>query len=373
MADFDVLSPNYLNAKQRWPQAPMLAKCYESLRACYESNAFGLVEFVKSFIESACVTILTEFHQPLPSSTPSTTELLVAALKPLGLQNTKGASKLSKVLSGFNKLADALTEMRNEHGTVAHGKDAFLDAITADHARAFLHVGDAILGLLLNALEGKEPDLIVTREPYERFEHHNERIDRAVFIKARVDEDEGRPLFVLAVATGPMNEAIEIRVEPSRLLYGIDRLAYVEVLRTAAEAIHEEEDEVSITVPTDFEYEHTPPEPSSPLIKRLPSYSGILAPLRSGLEGFLVSEGLDPTLAAPDGASLSDSLLATAEQHIGLDWRQREPLQARLKVACRRVMVNFGINSEMAEGIAERLVAWMRIQALDASEISTVA
>lgn len=60
---------------------------------------FGLVDHVKSFLESVCVTIMGELREPMPSSTPSTTELLVAALGPLGLRNTKGASKLDKVLS----------------------------------------------------------------------------------------------------------------------------------------------------------------------------------------------------------------------------------------------------------------------------------
>ena len=48
---------------------------------------------------------------------------------------------------------------------------------------------------------------------------------------------------------------------------------------------------------------------------------------------------------------------------MGLDWKQREPLQARLKVACKRVLVQFGTASDKAEGVAERFVGWLRIQA----------
>jgi hypothetical protein len=108
--------------------------------------------------------------------------------------------------------------------------------------------------VLLNALEGKQPDLTVTREPYESFPHLNERIDRAVSVEARIDEDGERSMVVLSVATGPQGEAIELRVEPSRLLYGLDRSAYIEVLRTAdlgaAEAEEvEDEDESAIPEP----------------------------------------------------------------------------------------------------------------------------
>lgn len=373
MPDLDALAPNYRRAQQRWPDAPMLAKCHEALRACFDTNAHGLVEHVKSFIESVCLTIMGELREPMPSSTPSTTELLVAALNPLGLRNTRGASKLDKVLSGFNRLTEALTEMRNDHGPVAHGKDAFLDALTVDHARAFLHAGDAILSVLLNALEGKQPDLTVTREPYESFPHLNERIDRAVSVEARIDEDGERPMLVFSVAAGPRGEAIELRVEPSRLLYGIDRAAYIEVLQTAdlvvaetEKGVDEEEAAASteLVVPAGLDAASV----EVPLAKLVPAYVGSLEALHQGLEDFLAAEGVDPASAAARGARLTNLLLATMEQNMGLDWKQREPLQARLKVACKRVLVQFGFDAARAENVAERLVAWLRVLAPAAAE-----
>ena len=371
MADLDALAPNYRRAQQRWPGAPTLEKCYEALKACFAGNAHGQVEHVKSFVESVCLTIIGELREPLPSSTPSTTDLLVAALGPLGLRSTKGASKLDKVLSGFNKLADALTDMRNETGPVAHGKDAFVDAVAADHARAFLHAGDAILGVLLNALEGKQPDLIVTREPYESFPHLNERIDRAVRVEARIDEEDERPIVVFSLATGPQGEAIELRVEPSRLLYGIDREAYIEVLKTADLAVAEaeegeEEEEEEAAVPEAIEAPASRVATSpGPVTELVPAYRGELEDLRPGVERFLIAEGLDPAVGAAGGTYLVDSLLATAEQNIGLDWKLREPIQARLKVACKRVLMGFGATPEKAEAVAERLVIWLRVQVPD--------
>lgn len=365
MTDFDALAPNYRRAKERWQDAPTLSECHKALSQCFNGKAHGMVEHVKSFIESVCVTILGEFREPIPSATPSLTELLVAALRPLGLHNTKGASKLDKVLSGFNKLTDALGEMRNEHGAVAHGKDAFLDRVTSDHARAFLHTGDAILSVLLNALEGKEPDLNVTREPYERFRHLNDRIDLAVGVKARIDEDGDRSFVVFAISTGPPNEAIEIRVEPSRLLYGIDRAAYIEVLKTTAAV-------VAVTPESELLADKfaKPPKVRTlreipPLTEVVPIYNGRLAVLRTGLEDFLSAEGWQPPEVPTEDVHLLDSLLATAEQNMSLDWMQRDSFQARLKVACKRVLVRFGFEVKSVEGIAERLVAWLRIQGPD--------
>jgi hypothetical protein len=369
MADLDAVATNYRRVLQRWPSAPTLTNCYEALSACFSGSTHGLVEHVKSFIESVCLTIMGELREPMPSSTPSTTDLLVAALGALGLRNTKGTSKLDKVLSGFNRLSDALAEMRNETGPVAHGKDGFLDSVTADHARAFLHAGDAILGVLLNAFEGKQPDLGVTREPYESFLHLNERIDRAVSVVARVDEDGERPVLVFSAATEPRGEAFELRVEPSRLLYGIDREAYIEVLKTAELVVAEAEDETEglgeeVEVPEPAEVTVTEAA-AGPVAILVSEYTRGLDPVRSALEAFLVAEGLKTDGARRDAHQLVDSLLSTAEHNMALDWKEREPIQARIKVACKRVLVAFGLEVGKADDVAGRLIAWLRVQADD--------
>lgn len=372
MADFDELVPNYRRAKDRWPDAPTLAKYYEAITACHAGNDHGLVEHVKSFIECVCVTILGEFGQPMPSSTPTTTELLVAALQPLGLQNSRGASKLDKVLSGFNKLSDALSDMRNEHGPVAHGKDGFLDAVTQDHSRAFLHTGDAILGVILNALDGKEPDLLTTREPYERFFHLCDRIDRAVAVKAAVDMDGDRSFLVFTVTSGGPEQQIELRVEPSRLLYGIDRSAFIEVLNNISVMPGEVEDteETTPSPPPEVLVSAAERAPVTELVKK---YEGRLIGLRPAIEGFLHAEKLDELKSQPDGSDLPDSLLATADQNMGVDWQKREALQARLRVACRRVLVGFGCEPHKAEEISGRLVSWFQIQCPDLGDVQTGA
>ena len=141
---------NYGRAIERWPGAKSLSDYYKAITIASNGLNHGLVEHVKSFVESVCITILTEMDKESPNGAPSTTELLVAALKACGVQNTRDAASLSKFLTAFNKMADALSEMRNDHGPVAHGKDGFLDAVCTNHARSFLHVGDALIGVLLS-------------------------------------------------------------------------------------------------------------------------------------------------------------------------------------------------------------------------------
>lgn len=358
MPVLDDIAPNYVRAKQRWSDAPLLARYYNSLKSCYEGSSHGLVEHVKSFLESVCLTIMAEFKVPKPSENPNTTELLVSALAPLGIRNSRGANKLDKVLSNFNKLTDALNEMRNESGPLAHGKDGFLDPISSDHARAFLHTVDVVLGLLLNVEEGKEPDLVVTREPYERFQHLNSRIDGAVSLKARTEEEEDRSVVVISVSMGPNDSAIELRAEASEILYGLDREAYVEVLKTIKPtkispketAIIEQEPPrmpllVSRTV-----------DPTPSLVEK---YSGRLKPLAHEIQKIFEGKNIPVSLKRKDNSRLIDSTLATIEKHATLDWFYREVAKAKLRVAIKRLLLNFEVHQNMAGLVATQLIDWL--------------
>ena len=366
--------PNYRRASDRWPQAPALAQYYTAISACIAGNGHGVVEYVKSFIECVCITIIREFGETLPSADPTSTQLLNAALKALGLQNSRGASKLDKVLSAFNKMSDALSEMRNENGRVAHGKDGFLDAIEVDHARSFLHIGDAIVGVLLNALEGKQPNLLVTREPYERFAHLCERIDRSVAVNAKVEFDDDLPVLIVSLSIGSKPESIDLRIEPSRLLYGIDRTAFVGVLSDAPESLgqqdpdedQDEEEDTSVAAPTAEPETGTHAEPAAVVV--VGAYSGVFANLRDGLCAFVVSEGINAT----PSDELLNSLLATAESNSGVDWQNRENLQARMKIGFRRVLGKEGIDPTIVVDASERLLTWFKVSAPAGTNLSNL-
>jgi hypothetical protein len=364
MEDLDSLAPHFRLAKERWVDARALSEHYESVLESYGGNSYGLMATIKSFIECVCLTILGEFGKSSPSSTPTTTELLVEALRCLGLQNTRGASKVDKLLSAHNKMADALSDIRNEGCPLAHGKDGFLDTLTNNERRAFLITADTLLALLLSALEGKEPDLEYTREPYERFEYLHERIDRNIVADATTEEDGDRQLVVVTFRTGSLQEGLELRIEPSRLLFAIDRTAYVEFLSSSAQA--------DTTEITSLDSEETPdlsielrraPDPEPAVAEEVSSYDGILSPLKEGFTEYLGSIGV--IAAEGSGQELRNSLLAAAEPHLGLDWTAREPLVAAMKVAFRRTLVRFGIDRDQAESKGEQMTSWLKIHASD--------
>ena len=106
----------------------------------------------------------------------------------------------------------------------------------------------------------------------------------------------------------------------------------------------------------------TPEMPSTLVVHE---YTGRLVVFRTPLGAFLTGEAWNIVENDSEPAELIESLLATIDENMGLDWKQREVLQARLKVACRRVLMRFGAEAIKAEEIAEKLVTWARIQIPD--------
>jgi hypothetical protein len=365
MADLDGIAPQFRLAMERWPEAPTLSTHYRAVAECYSGSGHSLIASVKSFIECVCLTLLGEFGKTVPNSDPSTTELLVEALKTLGLQNSRGASRLDKLLSAHNKMADALSEMRNENDPVAHGKDGFLDTLTTNECRAYLVTADTILALLLAAYDGKEPDLLSTREPYERFERFHRRIDEAVTMGASIDEETG--ILTVTLRVPPEPDGIELILEPSQLLYALDRTVYVDLLRAAAVPAPSVEAEAKGAPIVTGPFAEAP----AVMSQVVSEYDGALSRLKGPLQEFLQSLGGLEAVVAP--THLRDSLLATAERNMGLDWSSREPLQAAMKVALRRTLIKFGIELGRAEQTAERLVAWLKMHAVVPTETTPSA
>lgn len=373
MSDLDSIAPQFRLATERWPEAPTLLNHYKAVNECYAGAGHGLIATVKSFIECVCLTILGEFGRVMSSSEPTTTEMLVDALKPLGLENTRSAGAINKLLSAHNKMADALSDMRNANDPVAHGRDGFLDALTANECRAFLFTADTILALLLSAHDGKEPNPKFTRERYERFAHLNDRIDSAVTLEATVEDGEERQLLVVKIRGAAADLESEIRVPASKFLYALDRDAYVTYLSSSpvqGEPIPSTAEETGTTAASEPMHATQPAPPTPEVVHE---YHGVLLPLKNSFDQYLESLGLPVADLTRDGANASDSLLATAEQHMGLDWSEREALQAGMKVALRRTLIQFGVAPKLADDTASHLVSWLKIQAKGLAETTGAA
>jgi hypothetical protein len=363
MATFDDFTPNFLKAKERWLDAPLLASHYDAIVESYKGSGHDIIATSKSFVECVCRIILGEFGKPEPASDSNTTYLLSRALKAVGLANTKGASRLDDILTAHNKMADALSFVRNNYDAGAHGKDGFLDTLNTNECRAYLITADSLVAILLGAYEGREPDLRFTREPYERFAHLHDRVDRSVSIRASIDSDSGADTLVVVFSSQYLPDEIELRLEPSELLYALDRTAYLELLVSSSLPTQEEQEEVPAVEAIAEAVPAVAVSTSSSTAQIVVTYDGQLSALKGALDAQLLTMGGLESALGTANTSFRDSLLATAEQHIGLDWNERLPMRAAMKVGIKRICLRFGIDPIRAEQNSETLTGWFAANA----------
>lgn len=238
--------PGIREACSYWHDAPMLQQTFEELERTLEDNNDACFDSAKAIVEVVCQIILQELDSPSnpvrPVETlPSFGAWMSAAIRALKLGDVRDTG-FQKLVSQHRKLTDALGDLRNEAGTASHGREGFLERLSANQRRAAVLSADAIVTFLHQAYLEAELDLVRTREPYERFRYLHQRIDAQVSLAADIDEDG----FLSVDVTLPTGDILSLRIEASRLLFQLDRDAYVEALNASrgAPAAVVEQDEL---------------------------------------------------------------------------------------------------------------------------------
>jgi len=225
--------PGIREACSHWRDAPMLQQTFEELERALAEDNDACIDSAKAIVEVVCQIILQELDSPSNpvrpvEALPTFGAWMSAAVRALKLGDVRHTG-FQKLVSQHKKLTDALGELRNDAGTASHGREGFLQRLSVHHHRSAVLSADAIVTFLHQAYLEAELDLVRTREPYERFDHLHRMIDAQVSLQADVDE-EG---FLAVDVTLPSGDILPLRVEASRLLYQLDRDAYVEALNAA--------------------------------------------------------------------------------------------------------------------------------------------
>lgn len=219
-----------------WKHAPMLQQTFDALEREFAEENDSCIDAAKGFVECACRVLIDELDNPTSPQKPSATDtpigtLVGIATRLLELETTRHRA-FSDLIKQHNKLTETLRVLRNEAGTVSHGKDGFIAKLSAHHRRSAILAADAVVTFLHEGYLEREPDPIRTSEPYERFWKSNELIDQYAAMHAVADEDG-----ILSVAiTLPGGDEIVLAIETSRLLFGVDREAYKNALTACHEA-----------------------------------------------------------------------------------------------------------------------------------------
>lgn len=219
-----------------WRHAPMLQQTFETLVREFADDNDACIDAAKGFVECACRLLIEELDDPVSPKKPTAPdtalgELVGLATRMLDLGTVRHRA-FSDLIKQHNKLTDTLRILRNEAGTVSHGKDGFIEKLSVHHRRSALLAADAIVTFLFEAYLEREPDPVRTFEPYERFEASNAVIDEFATLRAELDE-EG---FIRAIVVLPGGDEVPLALETSRLLFGVDREAYKLVLNACREA-----------------------------------------------------------------------------------------------------------------------------------------
>ncbi|TJY61156.1 hypothetical protein E4T66_08985 [Sinimarinibacterium sp. CAU 1509] len=240
--------PGIREACLHWRDAPMLQQSLEALEQTLEQDNDACIDCAKAIVEVVCQVIVESFDNPLAplkpkAETPSLSEWLTAAVRALKLGDIRD-EKFKKLVSSHHKLSTALNDLRNHAGTASHGKDPYLERLAIHHRRSAVLAADAIVAFLHKAYLDAQLDPASSREPWERFAEQNALIDAQIGLAVDTDDDGRTTLQFLL----PSGDVLPVGIEVSRLLYQLDREAYVEALNaTRGMGSDEADDEVEET------------------------------------------------------------------------------------------------------------------------------
>ncbi|WP_421724785.1 abortive infection family protein [Bauldia sp.] len=219
-----------------WQHAPMLQHTFVTMEQEFAEGQDACIDAAKAIVECACRTLIDELDDPAAplkptEADPPLAKLLGTATRLLDLGEVRDRA-FANLIREHNKLSEALRVLRNEAGTLSHGKDAFIEKLSAHHRRAALLAADAIVTFLHEAYLEREPDPARTLEPYDRFARTNDLVDKHTSLSAAVDDD-GVLQVIVALPTG---DGVEVSVLASELLFGVDRQAYKQAANASRDA-----------------------------------------------------------------------------------------------------------------------------------------
>lgn len=223
-----------------WYHAPMLQQTLATMEQEFAEGNDACIDAAKAIVECSCRILIQELDDPSAPLRPTKSdvplaELLGIATRLLDLGEVRDRA-FTNLIREHNRLSEALRVLRNEAGTLSHGKDGFVEKLSAHHRRAAILAADAIVTFLHEAYLEREPDPARTLEPFERFKSSSELIDRYSQLSVEMDDDG----VLHAVVSLPAGDYVELAIPTSALLFGMDREAYKGAVNACRQAAREE-------------------------------------------------------------------------------------------------------------------------------------
>lgn len=192
------------------PESLRIREQVEALEEAIPDRPGVVVSFCKTIIETTCKTILTDRNVSVDSGWEAP-KLLSEAMKYLNLGSSeddtvdaKLRNGVESLIRGLNQIVQGVVEIRNAHGSAAHGADAYSPLLDSRYAEILVRATDAVVGLLFKTHLSS-----AQRDPLARFQY-GDHSDFDEFIDNNF---------------GPF-EVLEVPLTASEALFRTDFLAY---------------------------------------------------------------------------------------------------------------------------------------------------
>ncbi len=136
------------------PESLRIREQVEALEEAMPDRPGIVVSFCRTIIETTCKTILNDRGVTVdsaweaPKLVSETIKLLDLASKEDGGTDTRLRTGAESLVRGLNQLVQGIVEIRNAHGSAAHGADAYSPLLDARYAEILARATDAVIGLL---------------------------------------------------------------------------------------------------------------------------------------------------------------------------------------------------------------------------------
>jgi hypothetical protein len=154
------------------PKSLRIREQVEALEEAMPDRPGVVVSFCRTIIETTCKTILTDRAVPVDAAWEAP-KLVSESMKYLNLGpsedggvDAKLRSGTKSLVRGMNQIVQGIVEIRNAHGSAAHGADAYAPLLDARYAEILARSTDAVVGLLFKTHIGS-----TQRDPLSRFRY----------------------------------------------------------------------------------------------------------------------------------------------------------------------------------------------------------
>lgn len=161
---------------ESYPGSLRIREQVEALEDALPDKPGIVVSFCRTIIETACKTILTdrgvhyEATWEAPRLIAETTKYLHLGQHENGQADPRLRDGAEKLVRGVNSIIDGVMVIRNDHGSAAHGADAFAPMLDGRYAAIVARATDAVVGLIfrIHVQAG-------SRDPNSRFQYGDHR------------------------------------------------------------------------------------------------------------------------------------------------------------------------------------------------------